>query len=475
MAKYDVTYSCGHRGEVQLIGPGKDRERKLAWYGREALCPACYKAAKDAKSAAENAASAQAAAERGLPALTGSEKQVPWAETIRAEALDPDRVAPEIYALKVEAGKALQAGIDREDIRARIQAVQDDMAAARARLMARMEARWWIDNRDTPALSLGSAARGFIRTHFGDLIAAEAARKAAAEAVRAAEAAALRAAEQAEYEAERARSVVKAQNFRVSDWPGSVIRTGGDLVITASDGRKARGFVDGGDWAVYQIGDYALSSTHPEMERIAREARAQHEASPDAAGRGRLVVHDIVKEFGPPCLAARDPLGSARTMSNREATMARTPFADAFGQPCRWIELHDPLPEKIYRFPVGRNNGYDRQVGAVTLETGINGVCTIEFDLNGDGSWTWRETTLGDREGGYIYPAWSDALSDKSPTPEQRRAVARWMFHRSEPPFGIGIPGAAIQRWANYADTAELEALGQPDGEAIYNIREGRG
>lgn len=42
--KYDVVYSCGHKGTVDLFGPTKDRESKIEWYGRQALCPDCYKA-----------------------------------------------------------------------------------------------------------------------------------------------------------------------------------------------------------------------------------------------------------------------------------------------------------------------------------------------------------------------------------------------------------------------------------------------
>jgi hypothetical protein len=46
MAKYDVIYSCGHSGEVQLFGPHKERDRKIEWYERQAKCPECYKVAK---------------------------------------------------------------------------------------------------------------------------------------------------------------------------------------------------------------------------------------------------------------------------------------------------------------------------------------------------------------------------------------------------------------------------------------------
>lgn len=68
MAKYNVTYKCGHQETVQLFGKYADRERKIAFY--ETLdCPACRAAAK-----------VVAAKEMGL---TGSDKQVIWAMDIR--------------------------------------------------------------------------------------------------------------------------------------------------------------------------------------------------------------------------------------------------------------------------------------------------------------------------------------------------------------------------------------------------------
>lgn len=55
MAKYQVTFSC-----------------EIAWYEENGLCPECCKK----KITAE-------AEEMGLPELTGSEKQIAWANTIR--------------------------------------------------------------------------------------------------------------------------------------------------------------------------------------------------------------------------------------------------------------------------------------------------------------------------------------------------------------------------------------------------------
>ena len=42
MAKYDVTFKCGHTGTVELFGKSEERERKLRWYEKNAICPDCY-------------------------------------------------------------------------------------------------------------------------------------------------------------------------------------------------------------------------------------------------------------------------------------------------------------------------------------------------------------------------------------------------------------------------------------------------
>ena len=71
--KYEVTYSCGHVGAVQIYGTAAEREKKIA----------CYKKARQEEAAT---AAKQAKAD-GLPALTGSEKQIRWAESIRKEKM----------------------------------------------------------------------------------------------------------------------------------------------------------------------------------------------------------------------------------------------------------------------------------------------------------------------------------------------------------------------------------------------------
>lgn len=43
MAKYTVTYSCGHEGVVELFGKVAEREKKIAYFERSGLCCECYK------------------------------------------------------------------------------------------------------------------------------------------------------------------------------------------------------------------------------------------------------------------------------------------------------------------------------------------------------------------------------------------------------------------------------------------------
>lgn len=78
MAKYDIECACGHTVIKQLYGPGKDRERTIAWYKLNVICPDCRN-----KEAEENE---KALSQRyQLEELTkGSEKQIAWAKSIRA-------------------------------------------------------------------------------------------------------------------------------------------------------------------------------------------------------------------------------------------------------------------------------------------------------------------------------------------------------------------------------------------------------
>lgn len=119
--KYDVTFSCGHTATIELFGPGKERERKISWYETHGECPECYKARKQAEREAIDAQAAQESKEKQWPELSGTPKQVAWANAIRKEKID------DIMAL----------GTNEEGMRCITWIAQTFTAA-----------KYWIDNRD---------------------------------------------------------------------------------------------------------------------------------------------------------------------------------------------------------------------------------------------------------------------------------------------------------------------------------------
>lgn len=76
--KYEITHSCGHTKVHDIIGKRDKREWRIGRLESE-ICADCL-AEEHAK---ENARNAQKNAEAGLPELTGTPKQIAWAETIR--------------------------------------------------------------------------------------------------------------------------------------------------------------------------------------------------------------------------------------------------------------------------------------------------------------------------------------------------------------------------------------------------------
>ena len=119
MAKYTITYKCGHEGTVNLYGPYDERDRKIAWLETQD-CPHCQKARLKAKvdSITE---------EKSLPELSGSEKQIAWAKEIRALYMDYyDTFASAIKTSKPEM-----------------------LTVIRDWLVGHTESKFWIDNRSS--------------------------------------------------------------------------------------------------------------------------------------------------------------------------------------------------------------------------------------------------------------------------------------------------------------------------------------
>lgn len=90
--KYEIEHACGHIHTYHLYGSGKERASREQWLASQD-CPECQREKENRRSAA-------AAKEAGRPELTGSEKQVAWANTIREKAVYELRKSTEDGLLK---------------------------------------------------------------------------------------------------------------------------------------------------------------------------------------------------------------------------------------------------------------------------------------------------------------------------------------------------------------------------------------
>lgn len=121
-----ITHACGHMQDHHINGFTNQRERKKRWLA-STQCRSCFNTQKQAERADAAAQVGLAIAHLALPALTGTDRQVSWAETIRAQRL-----------------AACIASGSNGDIVEAFRAVRD--------------AKWWIDHRELSNEELRSAA-----------------------------------------------------------------------------------------------------------------------------------------------------------------------------------------------------------------------------------------------------------------------------------------------------------------------------
>jgi len=176
MAKYTINHTCGHQVEIQLFGKYEDREKRIAYLE---TCE-CY----ECRKAKDNAAAAAAKEERGLPDLTGSEKQIAWANTIREkayEALDCLMPFASVEKLKVLVGhwrRDMDAQM-KEKCLASTEIIKPLFDGFKNKMDAQTEAKWWIDNRysmpeprrdsTSPSWRIALTARNSIIADFKNL------------------------------------------------------------------------------------------------------------------------------------------------------------------------------------------------------------------------------------------------------------------------------------------------------------------
>lgn len=78
-----ITHACGHEQIHYLAGFASQQERKARWL-ETTKCTTCFLATKQAEQAEAAVRDGAAIAHLDLPSLTGSDRQVAWATTLRA-------------------------------------------------------------------------------------------------------------------------------------------------------------------------------------------------------------------------------------------------------------------------------------------------------------------------------------------------------------------------------------------------------
>lgn len=134
MAKTKIERACGHVETIQLHGPYKQRDYRAS-FEESRDCSDCYAIKIAAQRAAENQAAAEAAKAAHMPALIGSEKQIAWAESIRAKAAK--------QLAQTRADLCRETGVPHDRLE-RVLRLLDEATAA---IMARTNASAWIDTR----------------------------------------------------------------------------------------------------------------------------------------------------------------------------------------------------------------------------------------------------------------------------------------------------------------------------------------
>lgn len=136
--QWTVKHACGHVVTHQIYGGTKNGQARSAWLATQP----CLQCKRDAELNA--ALNANAAA--GLPALTGSERQIAWAEQIRHELI-PAVERQILGSLEKLARATTKHAADQAIYDACIAAMRAAVTAELDALRRRAEARWWIDHR----------------------------------------------------------------------------------------------------------------------------------------------------------------------------------------------------------------------------------------------------------------------------------------------------------------------------------------
>lgn len=137
-------YHCAKCGEPVKVSRGNTRQSEsyAAWCEKEKrLCKNCERAEFQAQYEATVAAAEADPRNATLPKLTGTEKQVAWAQALRLDAL-PRLDAARDSALQMIARSKYGSAAARQEMSDAVHLIVQE-------LRDRTDARDWIDGRDT--------------------------------------------------------------------------------------------------------------------------------------------------------------------------------------------------------------------------------------------------------------------------------------------------------------------------------------
>jgi hypothetical protein len=155
VAQYNVDHACGHSQTHPIVGPHRERDRRLdRLSGRP--CSDCYHAAQEAARAAANAAAAEANTAAGLPSLVGTEKQVAWAESIRRPICEALAKAERDFPVDPELSAPA-----REELHGAVALLVDEVRE-------HAEAKWWIEVGQGVAADIGAAPKVYLIERIRD-------------------------------------------------------------------------------------------------------------------------------------------------------------------------------------------------------------------------------------------------------------------------------------------------------------------
>ena len=136
-----ITFVCGHAGDFYVYGKGKTRDWQIRNAEATLVCPECYKKLVEEKRIQKNEEALKLTEEMDLPKLSGSEKQIAWATTIRIDLLD------KIQGRVDHASKREEAETDEEKKKLLRDHIELFVNFIEYFITSKTKASWFIDHR----------------------------------------------------------------------------------------------------------------------------------------------------------------------------------------------------------------------------------------------------------------------------------------------------------------------------------------